>query len=136
MILSLKKELIYIKAAKRTSFTSITTKAKILNKTNGICVMCGEPLTLKTMTIDHYIPLSKGGMNRINNLYPSCEKCNQKKGNEIYPWEDCYKYISLAYAEKLDTEYNTYLNSIGYTTDMESKIKNTNVKEIKEMIKN
>lgn len=36
------------------------------------------------MTVDHIIPLSKGGdRENINNLQPMCCTCNFKKGNKI-----------------------------------------------------
>lgn len=37
----------------------------------------------KLMTIDHVIPKSKGGTNRLKNLVPSCCECNIKKSDKI-----------------------------------------------------
>jgi 5-methylcytosine-specific restriction endonuclease McrA len=45
------------------------------------CQMCGKELTKETVTIDHILPVSKGGTNTIENLQPLCRSCNGKKGN-------------------------------------------------------
>lgn len=41
------------------------------------CVCCGKQL--QRLTVDHVIPLSKGGRNTISNLQPLCRSCNSKK---------------------------------------------------------
>lgn len=45
------------------------------------CQICGKVLTKETVTIDHIIPVSKGGTNDIENLQPMCRSCNSRKGN-------------------------------------------------------
>lgn len=44
-----------------------------------VCIYCN---TNKSTTIDHVIPLSRGGTNNIDNLLPSCVSCNSKKRNK------------------------------------------------------
>jgi 5-methylcytosine-specific restriction enzyme A len=47
------------------------------------CQSCGKT-TLKTdLTIDHIIPLSRGGQNDISNLQTLCFICNQQKTDKI-----------------------------------------------------
>lgn len=41
-----------------------------------VCVCCGEGGKL---TVDHIVPLSRGGANNIDNIQPLCLSCNSKK---------------------------------------------------------
>ena len=43
------------------------------------CQICEKELTRETTTIDHVIPVNKGGTNDIENLQPLCISCNCKK---------------------------------------------------------
>lgn len=36
------------------------------------------------MTIDHILPVSLGGTNRLSNLQTMCTKCNNIKGNKLW----------------------------------------------------
>lgn len=55
-----------------------------LKRSGGICACCGKKLTTKTMTMDHIIPISRGGTNEPENLIALCEPCNKQKGNLLY----------------------------------------------------
>ncbi|WP_445638757.1 HNH endonuclease [Nostoc sp. DSM 114161] len=37
------------------------------------------------LTIEHLLPKSRGGSNSFENLRLSCFKCNNTRGNSIYP---------------------------------------------------
>lgn len=46
------------------------------------CYVCGEPITKESYaTLEHILPVSKGGTDEIANLALSHEKCNQARGN-------------------------------------------------------
>ena len=45
------------------------------------CLWCGKTNT--ELTIDHVVPLIKGGTNNIENLQPLCRVCNSKKHDKI-----------------------------------------------------
>jgi 5-methylcytosine-specific restriction endonuclease McrA len=49
------------------------------------CSYCGSPGTPKTnpLTIDHIIPLSRGGTNRRDNLTVACLRCNVSKHDSL-----------------------------------------------------
>lgn len=38
---------------------------------------------MSSATLDHYIPVSRGGSHQVTNLVLSCLKCNQGKKDDI-----------------------------------------------------
>lgn len=44
------------------------------------CALCGKK---KKLTVDHVIPISRGGANDIGNIQPLCFSCNSKKRTRI-----------------------------------------------------
>jgi 5-methylcytosine-specific restriction endonuclease McrA len=77
-------------------------KAKKLKKTawwrkktaKGNCYYCKRTFKPNELTMDHIIPLSRGGMSTKENLVPCCKECNRKK-----------KYL-------LPIEWEEYMNQI------------------------
>lgn len=57
------------------------TRQIIYEKNNGRCAICGKKIKYKNFTIDHILPLDRGGENHIDNLQPACEQCNSLKSN-------------------------------------------------------
>jgi 5-methylcytosine-specific restriction endonuclease McrA len=55
-------------------------KEYLLEKWSRKCVYCGKKNV--PLEIEHIIPKSKGGSDRISNLTLACHECNQKKGNQ------------------------------------------------------
>lgn len=47
------------------------------------CVSCGTPGNIKPITMDHIVPVSKGGTHSSNNVQPLCRSCNSKKYSKI-----------------------------------------------------
>ena len=57
------------------------------------CYLCGG----YAYNVDHIIPLSKGGKNKIENLLAICRSCNASKGNRISG-----QYLAMAMRAKLN----------------------------------
>lgn len=60
----------------------------------GRCHWCGDTFPADELTMDHVIPLSRGGKASRNNVVPACKQCNSNK-----------KYL-------LPMEWEQYLNSL------------------------
>ena len=65
------------------------------------CQYCNTSQTRNNLTLDHVIPLSKGGRTRWENIVAACGPCNSKKGNKTImkpvrqPYEpDYYELVS------------------------------------------
>lgn len=46
---------------------------------SGICHYCGSLKKPEELTMDHIVPLSRGGKSVKNNVVPSCKECNNRK---------------------------------------------------------
>ncbi|WP_028584443.1 HNH endonuclease [Desulfogranum mediterraneum] len=55
----------------------------------GCCYYCGEKVGFKNLTMDHVIPLARGGRSTKDNLVPCCKDCNTKKKSSLpVEWEE------------------------------------------------
>lgn len=45
----------------------------------GICHYCGGKFRPQELTMDHLVPLARGGKSTKGNLVPACKACNTKK---------------------------------------------------------
>jgi hypothetical protein len=57
-------------------------RRRILRRENGLCFYCRSRLRPETTTIDHVIPLARGGARSEHNLVACCCECNIKKHRE------------------------------------------------------
>jgi 5-methylcytosine-specific restriction endonuclease McrA len=52
---------------------------------NYKCQYCFKELTPSKCTIDHVMPVSKGGRTTWHNVVTACTDCNNSKGNKMFP---------------------------------------------------
>jgi 5-methylcytosine-specific restriction enzyme A len=52
----------------------------------GVCHYCARHVSPKALTMDHLIPLIRGGRSVRGNMVPACKDCNTKK-QSLLPWE-------------------------------------------------
>lgn len=65
----------------------------------GLCYYCGRSYTPRELTLDHIVPLARGGKSKKGNVVPACKECNNKK-----------KYL-------LPVEWEAYLESLTENSD-------------------
>lgn len=55
----------------------------------GLCHYCRQPTPPKELTMDHIVPLIRGGRSTKGNVVPACKECNSRK-KYLLPieWED------------------------------------------------
>lgn len=55
----------------------------------GFCHYCGAQVPPKELTLDHIVPLVRGGKSARGNCVPACKACNSKK-QSLTPveWEE------------------------------------------------
>ncbi len=63
-------------------------------RSSGLCHYCGQKFKPTELTMDHLVPIARGGKSAQGNLVPACKECNNKK-----------KYL-------LPTEWEEYLKSL------------------------
>lgn len=62
-------------------------KARALRKTQwwrtkisrGLCHYCGQKFAAHELTMDHLVPIIRGGKSTKGNCVPACKECNNKK---------------------------------------------------------
>ena len=45
----------------------------------GICHFCGEKFSPEDLTMDHLVPVSRGGKSTKGNITACCKECNNEK---------------------------------------------------------
>ena len=87
-------------------------KARSLRKTEwwrkkvekGVCYYCNQNVGRSGLTMDHIVPLSRGGKSKKGNLVPACKECNNKK-KYLLPmeWQEYLKTLARRGAAKTRT---------------------------------
>lgn len=65
----------------------------------GECYYCRRKVGKANLTMDHVLPLSRGGKSKKGNIVPACKECNNKK-KYLLPieWEEYLKSLSERYS--------------------------------------
>jgi 5-methylcytosine-specific restriction endonuclease McrA len=75
-------------------------KARLLKKTQwwqdqlnrGACYYCQKQFSRQQLTMDHIVPLARGGTSTKGNIVPACSDCNRNKKLDT-PVDQLFKQI-------------------------------------------
>lgn len=81
-----------------------SVRKEVWGKTGGRCAYCGKELNPFIFSVDHLIPLSKGGPDETENMMPACKSCNSSKGTKLL--EDFRELIHNRPIRALITSYD------------------------------
>ena len=61
----------------------------------GQCHYCRRPFPPRDLTMDHIVPMSRGGKSTRGNVVPACKVCNNKKKYMLpIEWDEYLQSIS------------------------------------------
>lgn len=94
---------------------SYEERLEINQKSDNKCCHCGKVVYPGYgATIDHFIPLNKGGTNRKINLVMLCKECNEDKTDKIVDPNKYLKYLKPKYLEEVNGYFDSYIMSFDY----------------------
>lgn len=56
-------------------------------RSEGVCHHCGGTFPPRDLTMDHLVPVIRGGKSTKGNVVPSCKACNTARGHAL-PFDD------------------------------------------------
>lgn len=66
----------------------------------GICYYCRRQVGHRHLTMDHLVPLSRGGRSTRANVAPCCKQCNARKQSLLpVEWEEYLRSLDVAAAD-------------------------------------
>lgn len=67
----------------------------------GICHYCGRNFPAASLTMDHVVPIIRGGKSTQGNVVPACKECNSKKGYLLpLEWEHYLESVRSAHDDE------------------------------------
>ena len=110
---------IMLKEFQRRRRTPRFSKTNLYLRDLYTCQYCNTPYTRNSLTLDHVVPISRGGKTRWENIVAACGPCNTRKGNKTVmkpqraPYKpDYYELVNKRKQLEIDVRHpswNTYL---------------------------
>lgn len=69
------------RALRKGAFVEHIDKRVLWERFGRLCALCTQPIKFKHVTLDHIVPLSKGGLHSYENIQPAHGLCNHVKAD-------------------------------------------------------
>lgn len=103
-----------IKTTERVRFDP-QVRSDVYHRCACRCAHCGAHLSYSSdFTIEHVIPIAKGGTNDEANLIALCETCNKAKGDDIIRPVDYYKHLPKDRLEQVQALFDEYIHAVDF----------------------
>lgn len=100
----------FIKREKEKARSLRKTRWWQLKISKGRCYYCGANVPPGELTMDHIVPIARGGRSTKSNVVPACKDCNSKKKYWLpLEWDE--------YMNKLITKKVLEDESVGHGSD-------------------
>lgn len=96
---------------------TVNEQLQILQESDYKCAHCGKRLSIRKdsgFTIEHAIPLHKGGTNEHRNLIALCKECNTQKSDDIVQPNKFYPYLPKKKLNELNELFDKYMKTIDW----------------------
>ena len=96
------------------------SRTNIHLRDSGMCAYCGKKVDRKEATLDHVLPVSKGGKTTWENCVTACAPCNSNKSDTTKGWKpkfkpykpDFYELVNKRKKETFNVRYTEWLQFI------------------------
>ena len=103
-----------LKTTDRVRFDS-QVRSDVFHRCACRCAHCGAHLSYSgDFTIEHVIPIAKGGTNDEANLIALCEACNKAKSDDIIQPIEYYRHLPKDRLAQVQALFDEYIHSVDY----------------------
>jgi 5-methylcytosine-specific restriction endonuclease McrA len=93
------------------------SRTNVYLRDHGQCQYCGQRIARNNSTLDHVVPVSKGGKTTWENCTTACAPCNSSKSDATKGWKpkvkpykpDYYELVSKRKNEDFNVRYAEWL---------------------------
>jgi hypothetical protein len=86
------------------------SRSNVYLRDEGRCQYCGNHVERKDATLDHVVPVSKGGKSTWENSTTACAPCNSKKSDQTKGWTPKTKPYKPDYYELVNKRKKNSFN--------------------------